>query len=265
MSELARRHAADRGRMLSSAVAILENDDRFVAAWLAGSFGRDEQNDLSDIDLWVVVTGPHAVQLCRRTHQVGAGTTAERLAVISRLGRPAVIHENHHNAPPAGSFTSCIYAETGVMIDWVFIPVISATRARDSQLLFDHFGVAVTTPEIPLSRDARIAMLSEQVAFFWMMTRPTLKAMHRDDLVQFHLLLDVLLGTVENIERMLAEQPARYRRGSCAPLLTTDAARREFVTELCRRVEELHPAIVADGAAVPKESAAIAARWLEAQ
>jgi hypothetical protein len=240
---------------------MLEEDERFVAAWLTGSIGRGDLDDLSDIDLSVVVGGRHAGQLCRRPCQVGAGTTSERLDVISRLGRPAVIHENHHNAPPAGSFTSCIYADSGVMIDWVFIPVLHATRPHASHLLFDHFGVPVAEPPSPPTDAERASQLSEQSAFFWIMTRPVSKALRRDDLVQFHTLLDALARTVEDVERLLAGEPGSYQRGSRVRLLTSDDERRAFLARLCSRMEALHPEIIANGAPVPEDAPEVARQW----
>lgn len=45
----------ERERLLAEITEYLRNDERFVAAWLAGSYGRGEQTWQSDLDIHVVV------------------------------------------------------------------------------------------------------------------------------------------------------------------------------------------------------------------
>src|SRR5689334_11398000 len=110
-----RNYQLSRLTLLGDIIASLSHDERFVAAWLAGSFGRDEADARSDLDLNVVVSAQDAEVLCTRPWQVGAGTTAERLELISGFGKPAIIHENHNNAPNGGTFTFVVYSESAVM------------------------------------------------------------------------------------------------------------------------------------------------------
>ena len=51
---LRRLDPEERDALLGRAVALLEGDERVVAAWLAGSLGRGGGDALSDIGLWVV-------------------------------------------------------------------------------------------------------------------------------------------------------------------------------------------------------------------
>lgn len=39
--------------------ALLEEDDRVLAAWLEGSLARDEDDDYSDIDIWICLKNNH--------------------------------------------------------------------------------------------------------------------------------------------------------------------------------------------------------------
>lgn len=50
-------YAAARDRLLVQIVETLSADPRFTAAWLTGSFGRGTGDDVSDLDLNVVVLG----------------------------------------------------------------------------------------------------------------------------------------------------------------------------------------------------------------
>ena len=65
-----------------------------IAAWLAGSHARGEQQWFSDLDLHVVVAEAYSEILCAQPWSVGAKTTPERLALFSQFGEPAVIEDN---------------------------------------------------------------------------------------------------------------------------------------------------------------------------
>jgi hypothetical protein len=244
------QHSAERDRMLAAAVELLTADERFVAAWLSGSFGRGEEDGLSDVDLTVVVHA-FAEQLCRRDHQVGVGTTLERMAVLRSIGEPAIVHENHYNAPAGGSFTACVYAN-GVTFDWVFVPVGIAARPGDTRLLFDTAGITVQEPSPTLTNVEHAQRLSEQAAFFWMMVVPTTKARLRGDSVAFHEMLEMIYRVAGGVERLLQHEPTRYLRGSRAPFATTALEQQEAVRAICQRMDGLAPAIRAAGATVPE-------------
>ena len=74
-------HRQGRETLLESIVAALAADERFVAAWLTGSYARGDADAVSDIDLTVVVADEHAEILCRRMEMVTAWPPAERLAL----------------------------------------------------------------------------------------------------------------------------------------------------------------------------------------
>src|SRR5215208_1847123 len=114
--------------LLTSIITELSNDERFVAAWLAGSYARNEEDEVSDVDLRVVVAEPYSELLCRRQEQVSHRTTQERFELFSRFGTPALIHENNNNAPEGGTFTLVLYKDSALMIDWILIPLSRAKR-----------------------------------------------------------------------------------------------------------------------------------------
>src|SRR4026209_738451 len=107
-------------------VAALSNDERFVAAWLTGSYARHEADEVSDLDLHVVTAEVYCESLCASQEQVNHRTAAARLAVFNKFGTPAWIHENNNNAPEGGTFTFVLYAESALMVDWVLIPMAGA-------------------------------------------------------------------------------------------------------------------------------------------
>ena len=101
--------ALTRNALLARIVSGLRADHRFPAAWLAGSFGRGEEDEYSDLDIVVVVSNDAAEAMCSSDRQTGAGAPGPRTEVISSFGTPAIVHEQHANAPADGAFTAVIY------------------------------------------------------------------------------------------------------------------------------------------------------------
>src|SRR5437660_583467 len=64
MSEARTTYAQAREALLAHITDTLKRDQRFVAAWLAGSYGRGEQQWSSDLDLHVVVANDYSERLC---------------------------------------------------------------------------------------------------------------------------------------------------------------------------------------------------------
>src|SRR6266508_5746446 len=126
-----------RDDLLTRIVTDLSNDERFVAAWLTGSYGRNDAVEVSDLDLNLVVAQPYSETLCARQNQVSPETTKERYELFSKFGQLALIHENNNNAPKDGTFTFVLYSGSALMIDWVLMPQINAERPFQSVLLFD--------------------------------------------------------------------------------------------------------------------------------
>jgi len=63
----------ERAALLQRAMTLLQEDERVVAAWLIGSEGRGETDELSDIDLWVVVADEHIDVVKARRREIVAG------------------------------------------------------------------------------------------------------------------------------------------------------------------------------------------------
>src|SRR5262245_25065122 len=95
--------------LLQRAVTLLKADDRVVAAWLGGSFGRGSYDDLSDLDLYVVVPDEHSATINARRHEY-----------VTRLGPPLLIQDVPQNAPPGGAWLLVLYNGSAgpLEIDW---------------------------------------------------------------------------------------------------------------------------------------------------
>jgi hypothetical protein len=150
-TDYARRRAA----LLARLGATLRADERFVAAWLTGSFGRGEEDACSDVDCTAVVAGGHADALLARPWRSAGRTTAERLALLRSLGRSAVVlaHDAHGNAPEGGTHTNALYAD-GTRLDLTLVPAGRAWRPEETRLLFERAPSRRSRPRFPSPRSS---------------------------------------------------------------------------------------------------------------
>ena len=244
-------YAASRQALLDDIVRTLSADDRFLAAWLSGSFGRGEGDAVSDLDLTVAVADGQRDHLCARPWMVGAGTTAKRLAVFRQFGEPAVIHENQFNAPEGGSFTYTLYAGSALMIDWVFVPLSSARRPAQAPVLFAKVDVPLQSPPTIGARTQRMAEASERVSFFWMMAAVTAKRRARGDTVAFLVFLDMLHQVADEIARMLSGENTGHRPRPSVSLALAPHEQAQAMRTICAQVLAFMPEVEKYGGHVP--------------
>lgn len=228
-------YAAARDDLLERIAAGLADDPRFVAVWLGGSLGRGNQDAVSDIDLFAVVIEAAAVVLCQRPAEISAGSVPARLEVFTRFGEPVNIHENHSNAPSGGTFSSVLYLQPPVIVDWVLIPWNQARRPPGTRLLFERIPVPQVLPaaETSLSIEERALKISERAAFFWMMAMVTAKYIVRG---RTRMVQD-LLARVENIAGEIERLVDRDYEPAGEALYLSKAGQAERLLLLCERVE----------------------------
>src|SRR5690349_14615565 len=99
-----------RESLLAEIKQNLHRDERFQAAWLVGSYGRNEQNWYSDLDIQVVVADTFSDSLCSIPFPPEKRTTPARLAMFEQFGAPAVIYEDLADVPTGGTTTTVLYA-----------------------------------------------------------------------------------------------------------------------------------------------------------
>lgn len=232
-----------RESLLTEIIEKLSNDQRFVAAWLAGSLSRNDADSFSDIDLRVVVSDEFSPVLCERLEQVSAQTSPARYALFSQFGIPSLIHENNNNAPAGGTFTFVLYRESAVMIDWILVPYLKAARPIQSRLLFEKIPIPISSQPEPEDIEQSRAAVAEQYAFFWMMTAVTIKYIYRDDGVFAAEWIEHLYNLIHEIQRRLDRKPWAYTRGSLSKLHSTREKQLESIRELCTRMLELQARI----------------------
>ena len=239
MSSTLQSYREQRDAWLTKVGDTLSQDERFIAAWLTGSFGRNEEDSVSDIDLRVVISDEHSRRLCARLEQVSAQTAPDRYTFFSQFGTPALIHENNNNAPEGGTFTFVLYADSAIMVDWVLMPRAGATRPLQSRVLFDKVGIPPAAPPEPEDVEQSKKSVAEMWAFFWMMTAVTIKYAVREDGVFVTQWTEHLHTLVHEIERRLNREPWKYQRGSRSQFQPTREKQLESIRELCDKMQGL--------------------------
>ncbi len=252
---VAKRRIAARRRFIDTLVETLTADDRFVAAWLSGSIARGDDDALSDVDLHIVVTDEAAATMCARPWELAGYTTAERAALFTRFGQPAIIHENQHNAPPGGSWTCVIYASL-LTVDWVLVPQSTAIRPPDTRLLLDALGIPLQSPP-PVSPVQRAERASERIAFFWMMMSIVVKRLLRDDTVGVNHMLAGLEPLIREVRALAMDIPVPYTSTASFRIAVTAEEQVATVRQFCATIMALSPAIVALDGYVPDDPMAI--------
>lgn len=236
-------YSQSREVLLTSIITELSADERCMAAWLTGSYARNDVDEVSDLDITVAIAEPYSGALCGRQEQVSHKTMPERLALFSKFGRPALIHENNHNAPEGGTFTFVLYAESKIMVDWVLVPLGKARRPYSSRLLFAKANVPVSAPPEPEEPEESKKYVAEQWAFFWMMTAITIKYIIRGDAVFVTTWLEELHHIMYELERRIRRLPFQYKRGSFSQFQPTREKQIESLRQLIARMKELKPKV----------------------
>jgi len=247
MSNPLKAYSAARETLLTEIIETLSGDDRFVAAWLTGSVGRNDADAVSDLDLTVVVSDQSSETLCARPWQTSAQTTKERLELIGKFDQPAVIHENNYNAPEGGTFTFALYAKSALMIDWILVPRAKAQCPSQAQVLFDKVGIPASPLPEPESLEQRTKNASDTIAFFWMMTAITAKHIVRGDGVFVQCWLEELNRMVHEVERLTKGEAWHYRRGSLTTMAVTREDQIGVIYQLGERILNLMPEVAKMG------------------
>lgn len=251
MSSNREQYVAARDTLLAEITAFLKDDPRFLAAWLAGSFGRGEQTWLSDLDIHIVVAEAASETLCATPRSGGGSTTPERLALFQHFGTPTIIFEAHSKNQIGGTFTHVVYGESAQNIDWMLIPQHKAHQEPPSVVLFDKVGIPEAPDPEPLTREKAVDTISDTVSFFWMIASAAAKEIE-GDIIHFHILLLWLRDAIRKVNYALEFKVPPFKRNwpeVCYTLATRAAALRQ----LCDEMEQLVPVVVAFGASVPTE------------
>lgn len=185
--DLLQEYRTERDALLQRAVELLEQDERVVAAWLQGSMGRGDHDDLSDIDLWAVVADEHM-------EAVGA----ERREYAARVGDPLLIVEAPQNAPPGGAYLLVQYPgkHGPVTLDLSWQPRSQARVSVNVRMLFDREGLPPAEPPELRTQEEHARLVRTEANFFWAMCPIAAKYIARRSAWEALSMLRMLTGTL---------------------------------------------------------------------
>jgi hypothetical protein len=266
MSSYSRRdYARNRDEHLEQILAFLRTDERFVAAWLTGSIGRNEGDELSDFDLRVVVADAYAEQLCTCSpQQVGTVTSAERLALYEQFGQPLVLCEAPSFSPMGGCFNHVVYRKTAITVDWVLIPQKDAyIPQQECRLLLDKVGLPGVLPVLE-STEERLRLASRDVSTFWMMTAISIKYVLRGDIIMGDRCIFGNAYLLQDVKQRVAGETLHWQRLSL-PFATARAEQVALIRQLCAQMQEEMRKLALQGGHVPDDPMSIIEIWLSIQ
>ena len=170
-----REHRADRNALLESLVVSLDADPCVRAAWLWGSFGRNEADDLSDLDLWVIVVDNAAAGFGSRCRLY-----AERSgSLISGGEKPSL-------GPVGGGYFGSLHEGRHGLIhlDCYWQQQSAEIVVPEHAVLINRLREAMPTSPSASATNAKIEVEASEVesglGFAWLMFSITAKYLARD-------------------------------------------------------------------------------------
>jgi Nucleotidyltransferase domain len=246
-NDLLRPHREERDALLQRAQELLEADSRVLAAWLTGSLGRGEADDLSDLDLWVVVPDDRLATIRAGSHED-----------VEAVGRPLLVVDARQNAPVGGAYLLALYpgVKGPLQVDWYWEGMSTARRPEDSRLLFDHVGIPLAEAAPLPSADERASSATARTVFFWAMSDVAAKKIARRDAWGALSLLSLLARTLSEIKWLVTLTGPRpdFSAFPGPPPCPEPASQMALLREMASEMEEIMPRVVALGGHVPWEA-----------
>ena len=234
---------AEREALLARITQKLDGDDRIAAAWLFGSAGRGEADDLSDLDLRVIVFDEHIGGICAR-----------RQAYTAQAGEAVLFAEAPQNRPAGGAFLLTLYAgEFGPQeVDWTWQPRSGACLWPGTRLLLNR--AVLTQGEMPWGYQPRPEQTAleeavQRVCNFWAMLLIIAKYAARTPDEDTMGLIGMSVQPLREVSEFLGQTP-RYLMESLPPHGQPEEKVR-LLRALAGQMEALMPAVEAQGGSVP--------------
>jgi predicted nucleotidyltransferase len=245
------KYLDERNRLLDRISRLLDDDPRVKAAWLIGSLGRDGGDELSDIDVWVVIDDRDISEIIKDPRQY-----------TSQIGQPVLVVEAPQNAPAGGAYLMSGYdAQIAPhLVDWYWQPLSSAYVPNQVRILFDKQGLAHVSLPIYFTGQAGDVNIIERpvqfISYFWMMLMITAKMAARTRWAEKMELLPTLLAPLAKAEdyigqphfRVLNDIPGQQRPDEKIQLLYSLADQMKNLMAILSKQGEEVPSIIIPGA-----------------
>jgi predicted nucleotidyltransferase len=235
---------AERNLLLQHLTSLLEDDGRIAAAWIFGPVGRGDEDDLSDLDIRVIVRDEHIDALC-----------AERQAYASQVGDAVLFQEAPQNRPPGGAFLLTLYeGQFGPQeVDWTWQPLTGAYLWPQTRILLNRAGLTQVgewpwgyqpVPEVsPLER------LMSSVNSFWGMLLVVAKYAARSPYEEWMGLLWMAVEPLRDVSEYLG-LASKYTMESL-PAHGQPSEKLSLLRDIADQMTGLMPAVEARGGQIP--------------
>lgn len=257
LKAMLRAYQQEREAWLSHAHKMLEQDARVVAAWLFGSQGRGTADELSDVDLFIVLADDcaHTVMNARQQH-------------IAALQTPLLILDAPQNRPPHGAYTMALYdGQFGPhQVDWYWQPHAQAKIPAETRLLFDRANLPRSEQPThfeyqPVPERTKQEALAQTIRFFWVMLLIAAKHAARQPDNTEAGLLSYPLSSLREVRAFLKETIDLPFADNLSDL--NFGAKLRLMRALAGDMEHLTPLLNAQGIPVPAKIAPSAYRYFD--
>lgn len=169
-----REHREDRAALLHSLTSSFEADPRIRVAWLWGSFGREDADDLSDLDPWLIVADEFAADM---------GPSVRHYA--EEAGGFISGKEAPQNAPLGGGYFGALHeGRHGLLhIDCYWQPQSSLLSVVEHAVLFDRLHEPIGLMPTMFSKPSTASIdggIASGLGFAWLMFSIAAKYLARD-------------------------------------------------------------------------------------
>ena len=159
-------------KLLGSILANLKADVRVDSAWLAGSRGRGEADEFSDIDIWVAINDDDILDVVADPLKFLNGITPTILHVIA----PGI-------APAGGAFIGAWVPIDDVFeqVDWYICPTTTATRQSATHAVIGEVPTLDLAPPEQLEKSEVQRKVNDNLVLALIMINNCLKHARRGD------------------------------------------------------------------------------------
>ena len=241
--------AAKRDYILQCIIDLVGQDERVIAAWLTGSFGRRKDDAWSDLDLHVAIDDAHL-----------DAWWLTRESLYCEIAQPLFMQrEKPSNAQEGGRF-QLVYFPGPVEVDWNVGPVSMATRPSTSRMLFARKDIPVAQARA-IDSDERRERLQDATDFFWAMTPIAVKYAGRGATTDAVDQIELLARGITDVWRLLRGSEHLFSQNPLVePELAAILPTLGPVIDPSRCLQEIIASMSAMGALGPKLEAA-EVRW----
>ena len=243
----------ERNDLIQRLIIGLKQDERVIAAWIAGSVARGDEDWLSDIDINIAVADESIEEVVQGRHEFAA-----------QLVTPSLSMDQMRNAPPRGGYLLVHYpGEFGPQhVDWFWQPESLANIPDNGRLLFDKVGLPgidgkvwedemnQTESRPAIDSTDPVDLLTHDVKFFWPMSLIVAKYITRGENETVGHMIELIERTLSRVTDSLGVDDQILTASDAA----TQDAQFQTLRSKSQQAQSLHVALQERAVVIPTEA-----------